>query len=173
MAYTISNPSAGNAYFRNNGNAINATTQPQVDSSVIAGVLDSSLTANQTDYGLVSNTIYESYTGFDDISILRTYTTQYRDKTVTKTAIQIPGSDFNRPSINDLAHMRTNRVATAIRAGFWNPTTGGFSTLPTSADDISAFGVDDEALSNKAAPGEFAFSYHKTITQKDYPARTQ
>lgn len=173
MAYTISNPSAGNVYFQTNGSAIGATTQPSVDQSAIAGVLDASITSNADDYGLISTTVYASYTGHDDISILRGYTTKFQSNAITNTSIQIPGSDYNRPSIDRLQHVHTHRVKTAIRAGYWNPTTGGFSTLPGNADDISAFGTDSEAVSSKAAPGEFAFNYHGTVTQEGYPARTQ
>lgn len=173
MSYHIENPSAGNAYFRNNGNAIGDATQPDVDFTTMNGVLDSSIPAQ--DYGMVSVSPYEAYTGADRNSIIRGYTTQFKSgvAAATKTAIQINGSDFNRPSIPDLKHMRTNRVATAIRAGYWNPTTGGFSTLPTSADDISAFGADDEGDATRDNPGEFTYFYHSSGYTRDYPRKTQ
>lgn len=89
------------------------------------------------------------------------------------------GSDYGiRRSIHKLEHMWTRRVATAIRAGYWNIFTGTYSTAPTVADDASTFGTDDAATPTRAKPGELVYRHSGqpdgTLgpVQKDYPAKT-
>lgn len=89
------------------------------------------------------------------------------------------GNDFGiRRSIHKLEHMRTRRVATAIRAGNWNIYTGTFSTDPTVADDAPTWGTDEAANPTRAIPGELVYRHSGMPdgtygpVQKDYPAKT-
>lgn len=75
------------------------------------------------------------------------------------------GSDFGiRRSIHKLESLYTRRVATAIRAGYWNVFTGEFSTEPTVADDLpdmetgSGLGTGDEAATpTRLDPGHLVY----------------
>lgn len=88
------------------------------------------------------------------------------------------GSDHGiRHSIHYLLHLYTRRVATAIRAGYWNEFTGQWSTKPTNADDASTMGNDHAAILTRASPGELIYrvsgnpDFGKGVVQKDYPAK--
>jgi hypothetical protein len=65
----------------------------------------------------------------------------------------------------------TSKVATAIRAGKFNMYTGVFDVgFPASSTD--AFGNDNAARVNAAAPGSLTFlATGKTITTKSYPPK--
>ena len=89
------------------------------------------------------------------------------------------GNDFGiRRSIHKLEHMYTRRVATAIRAGYWNIFTGTWSTDPVVADDAPTWGTDDAANPTRAIPGELVYRVSgqpdgtNGITQDDYEAKT-
>lgn len=89
------------------------------------------------------------------------------------------GSDYGfRRSIHKVEHVRTRRVATAIRAGYWNIYSGEFSTQPEVADDISSIGADHAATPSYAVPGELVYRVSGQpdgthgITQDDYPPKT-
>lgn len=89
------------------------------------------------------------------------------------------GSDHGiRRSIHKLEAMRTARVATAIRAGYWNEFTGQFTTDPTVANDISDFGTDHAATPSRTTPGELVYRESGQpdgtygVKQADYPAKT-
>jgi len=176
MPYTIKNSSAKNNYFAANGGAaITATTQPQVKFGTLNGVLDSSL-AKAADVGLVSTTPIIPYTGYDRANIMLTYTPTMRG--TSSTVLRTAGADYNRPSLDKVRHMRTNRVGTLIRGGYWHMTSGVFSNSgavinPTNANDFSAVGTDDEGAVSRAAPGEFAYAYKPIPTYTGYKAKTQ
>lgn len=89
------------------------------------------------------------------------------------------GSDYGiRRSIHKLEHLYTRRVATAIRAGYWNIYTGTWSTDPTVADDASTMGTDDAATPTRAKPGELTYRVSGMPDgtygpiQDDYPPKT-
>lgn len=68
------------------------------------------------------------------------------------------GSDYGiRRSIHKLEHLYTRRVATAIRAGYWNIYTGEWSTDPVVADDAATWGTDEAATPTRAIPGELTY----------------
>ncbi len=92
----------------------------------------------------------------------------------SNTVLRSGASDFGvRRSIHKLEHMRTNRVATAIRAGYWNIYSGTFSTAPTVADDASTMGTDNAAAPTLAIPGELVYRTGKPLPeQDDYSAKT-
>ena len=173
MANTIANSTAGNAYFTIAGSsAITSTTQPRQNLSVIAGVVDTSLTAHPSDSGIVSTYSQVAYTGNDRTSIIRGLSNTIRS-TGAITLIRCPGSDFYREGIRQVDAARTYRIASAIRSGVWNMVSGSFSTTPATANDFSAWGNDDEADSNRAIPGYFSYAFGTGVTQRAYPARTQ
>jgi hypothetical protein len=58
-------------------------------------------------------------------------------------------------SIHKLETLRTRRLTTAIRAGYWNIYSGTFSTLPTIAVDSLA--TDYAADPTQAIPGEIVY----------------
>lgn len=97
----------------------------------------------------------------------------------TGASVSTFGSDFGiRQSIHKRLHYWTTRTATAIRAGYWNIYTGKFTTLPTTADDASAIGADNEANVTLAAPGDLIFRVSgqpdgtNGITSEEYKAKT-
>lgn len=77
-------------------------------------------------------------------------------------------------SIHQMLHMRTARVASAIRLGFWDIFSGSFTTAPVLADDMAAMNVGadlDGAPANDSAanptygiPGELVY---RTSGQQD------
>lgn len=58
-------------------------------------------------------------------------------------------------SIQKLETLRTRRLTTAIRAGYWNIYSGTFSTQPTNAVDSLA--TDYAAEPTQAAPGQIVY----------------
>lgn len=88
----------------------------------------------------------------------------------------------NADSIHSIGSITTVRLATAIRAGYWNPTTGAFSSGPTAATDNfyditdgdTADAADDNAASvSRTRPGEFTYKLGQQLpVSADYPAKT-
>jgi len=58
-------------------------------------------------------------------------------------------------SIHKIESITTRRVATAIRAGYWNIYTGSWSTNPTNATD--SFGNDNAARVSRSSPGNLSY----------------
>jgi len=170
MAYTVSNSSDGNTIFTSAGVAINATNQPDLNKSVIAGVSDSSI-KKANDYGFVSTQYPVAYTGYDRTSIIRGMSNTI--KGVANTIIRNPASDYFREGIRQIDAIRTTRRASAIRAGQWHEISGAFIYGLSGANDFSSFGNDDEADSNRAVPGAFTFAYAGSGLNENYPPRTQ
>lgn len=82
-----------------------------------------------------------------------------------------------RRSIHKVEHVHTRKVATAIRAGYWNIFSGEFSTAPENSDDIGLFGQDDAAVPSYAVPGELTYRVSGNqggpgVTDADYEAKT-
>lgn len=76
-----------------------------------------------------------------------------------------------RQAIHKMESKRTRRVATAIRAGYWNIVSGTFGTTPTVAND--SFGNDDAARPTTSVPGEFTYRDGSPEPINDnYKART-
>lgn len=65
------------------------------------------------------------------------------------------GTLGTRRSIHFIEAIRTVRVATAIRAGYWHIYEGRWTTAPTEAQD--SFGQDDAARPSYAVPGELTY----------------
>lgn len=88
------------------------------------------------------------------------------------------GCDYGiRRSIHKLEAMRTVKVATALRAGYWVEYTASWSTNPSVANDISTFGTDHAATPTLAIPGELVYRQSGRqdatygVIQNDYPAK--
>jgi hypothetical protein len=58
-------------------------------------------------------------------------------------------------SIQKLETLRTRRLTTAIRAGYWNIYSGTFSTQPTNA--VDSLGTDNAAAPTQAIPGQIVY----------------
>lgn len=58
-------------------------------------------------------------------------------------------------SIQKLETLRTRRLTTAIRAGYWNIYSGTFSTQPTNA--VDSLGTDTAAAPTQAIPGQIVY----------------
>lgn len=100
----------------------------------------------------------------------------------TTTALQAGASDYGRRSVHAITAIRTRKVATAIRAGYWNPFTGQFTTDPTLANDYADFDTDgtnvpdDEVkniVSNYGVGGEFAYrNGTRSVITEEYDIKT-
>lgn len=82
------------------------------------------------------------------------------------TALRSGSGKAVKHAIHYRESVKTRRVVTAG----WNYATGQPLTTPTNATD--SFRQDDEARSDRALPGEWVYTYGKTVSRKDYPART-
>ena len=93
---------------------------------------------------------------------------------ISNTILRSGASDYQiRRSIHKLEHLYTTRVATAIRAGYWNEYSGTWSTDPTTADDAATWGTDHAATPSYAIPGELVYKEPKPLpVQDDYKPKT-
>jgi hypothetical protein len=96
---------------------------------------------------------------------------------VANTVLLTGASNFgNRRSIHQVESVRTRRVATAIRAGYYSIYDGTWSTAPTLANDISTWetiGTDEAANPTASVPGEIIYKTGKPVpVQGNYPARS-
>lgn len=155
-----STANANSNYFTNAGSAINASNQSSSqDDTVMAGVRDDSLGNNM--YGLVSTTKLVAYTGNDRTQIIMglTNTLKGSANTTLREAGATPPIPISIPQLNSL---RTERVASGIRAGLWSWTSGIFtSTLGkslASTNDFSAVGNDLVADATRSAPGNIFYN---------------
>lgn len=76
----------------------------------------------------------------------------------------------NRDAVHKLTAMRTTRTATAVRAGYWNPYEGVFTTEPTTAndygDEMTPKGTDtspddtvEKSSDGRTNVGQFAYRF--------------
>ena len=88
------------------------------------------------------------------------------------SAVLRSGSQYSGylKNINYTESARTNRTASAIRAGKFNLYTGKFApAYPVVSND--AFGNDNAARSSYNTPGSFTFRVGNNITSKNYEAK--
>lgn len=97
------------------------------------------------------------------------------------TSIQKTGALKIQHSAHQTVALRTRLVGTAIRAGYWNPTTGSFTTAPTLSGptgnvwdiDSDTAGFDDkEDTPTDALPGQLSYSMGGSVIRANYAART-
>jgi len=137
------------------------------------------LDKSHTDKALTAGTF--AYTVGD---VIRRVTTTLSG--VSKDRILSSGASNwgTRKAIKQVTAIRTVKVATAIRAGYWNIYSASFSSGPDTANDFTTIvtqggtgggsGADEAANPSDSKPGELV--YHAGIlaqpTQADYPAKT-
>ena len=105
---------------------------------------------------------------------------------IAGVASSVLSTSANNPaqlrSINKVETIKSNGVATAIRAGYWNVYTGKWSTNPTAVSanttgvptsGQSQFGNDDAATPTRSAPGELVFrtGAKLPVRDRDYSAK--
>lgn len=88
--------------------------------------------------------------------------------TFLRSGSSAPGT---RRVVNKTESVRTNRYATAIRAGNYNLYTGQFSSAPTVA--VDSFGSDNAASPTAAVPGTLVYKIGNPVPfSKDYSKKT-
>jgi hypothetical protein len=88
--------------------------------------------------------------------------------TFLRSGSSAPGT---RRVVNKTESVRTNRYATAIRAGNYNLYTGQFSSAPTVA--VDSFGTDNAASPTSAVPGSLVYKIGNPVPfSADYPKKT-
>lgn len=172
MANTVANSVQGNTCFTLGGSAITAATQPNLAKMVLANVPATSLNSTRFS-GFISGPTITTYTGYDDASVILGSVNTLRGSG-SNTLLLSPGAETvqARRPILKMEAARTRKVASAVASGFWHETSGIFTTTIATSNDLSTFGQDDEAFSNRAAPGAFAFANGAVPKQSGYRART-
>lgn len=104
---------------------------------------------------------------------------EYSSTTTVTNGSYVRGASENMTSpCSDLGHRQSPmkrlhaynyRISTAIRAGYWNPYSGSWSTRPTTADDISDFGSDVSATAGHGTAGKFSYNYGALTITTDLP----
>jgi hypothetical protein len=82
-----------------------------------------------------------------------------------------PASEYGRRHLHSRTSVRSHLVEEAIRAGFWHPFSGIFTTAPTAQNDFAAFGADNEIqldASGFGVSGEFNYRYGVTNSLNNY-----
>ncbi len=81
---------------------------------------------------------------------------------VANTKLMSASSDYGRSKVHSVKAVRTQRVATAIRAGNLVLASGKFSTPPTQVNDFAGWGTDEvtqNSSTNYGLKGEFVYRY--------------
>jgi hypothetical protein len=94
---------------------------------------------------------------------------------VVDTKLAAAASDYGRNKIHKQTAVRTRKVASAIRNGYWVPASGKFSTKPSQSNDVAGFGTDEAVAdaSTYGVKGEFAYQYGADLPASgDYTAKT-
>lgn len=131
------------------------------------GVFGSSvIDGDDTDKALSAGTF--SYSNQHPIAKRVTDTLSGVSNTYLLSGAAVPG---NIRSIHKIQSVRTRRLTTAIRAGYWNIFSGTFSTSPVVA--VDTFDTDDAANPSRSAPGELVYKTGAPVpVQDDYKAKT-
>lgn len=103
---------------------------------------------------------------------------------IANTVLRSGAADpTNRRSIHKAQQLYTYAVATAIRAGYWTPYNGAWSTAVTNTEEgyygisgdtkVSTGAADEAANPSASKPGELVYKEPKPLPdQDDYKART-
>jgi hypothetical protein len=79
-------------------------------------------------------------------------------------------TEIVRDKVKKIRAVRTRRISTAIRLGYWNPQTATWTVEPAAANDLSAMGEDDatqDDANGVGTKGEFAFKRQKQVDVRD------
>lgn len=137
-------------------------------------------TVTSGDYAAVasSGSTNFAYNNASPIAMRYTTTIAGTGNTTLQSGADTPGLIR---SIHKLETVRTRRLTTAIRAGYWNIYSGQFSTAPTVAVDnwydianqtTSATSTDDAAVPSRDVPGELTYKLgQETPVNVDYKAK--
>ena len=92
-----------------------------------------------------------------------------QSNTVLRSAANVPS---HLRSINKRESFKVNKIATAIRAGYWNIYSGTWSTPPTATTESP--GTDNAANPTRSAPGDLVFKTGAPVPvrDQDYKAKT-
>ena len=92
-----------------------------------------------------------------------------QSNTFLRSGANVPGQ---LRSINKRESFKVSRIATAIRAGYWNIYSGTWSTPPTSATESP--GNDVAASPTRSAPGDLVFRTGQSlpVRNQDYKPKT-
>lgn len=126
--------------------------------------------------------IYKATGSFATLEAGNTIMRGHAHNAHTVAVSKYQSAESQRDMNHRMQSLRTTRTATAIRAGYWLPTSGAFSTAPTTANDYAGMDIDgsnvpdDETKqlgsSNKIG-GEFTYrGGQPTATSKDYETRS-
>ena len=167
-----------------NGSAVTATSTNNKGGAVVNGgtttILDSVdlgysnvgvfgtavVNGDDTDKALSAGTF--SYNNDSPIAKRVTTTLSGVTNTVLRSGASQPGLIR---SIHKLEVVRTRRLTTAIRAGYWNIYSGSFTTPPTVA--VDSFPSDDAANPSRTVPGELTYKTGApTPVNDNYKAKT-
>lgn len=167
-----------------NGSAVTATSTKNKGGAVVNGgtttILDK-VALGYSNVGVFGSSVKD---GTDTDKALSAGTFSYNNQSpiakrvteslsgVTNTVLQ---SGADQPglirSIHKLEVVRTRRLTTAIRAGYWNIYSGTWSTNPTVA--VDTFATDHAATPTRSVPGELTYKTGApTPVNNDYKAKT-
>ncbi len=95
---------------------------------------------------------------------------------VNNTKLASPGSDYGRAKVHKVNSIRTQKVATAIRAGHFVYASGTFSTKPAQTEDYASMGTDEVTVNNTTnygLKGELVYRYGgPSGAMSDYNGKT-
>lgn len=95
---------------------------------------------------------------------------------VNNTKLGSAASDYGRSKVHKVQAVRTQRVATAIRAGQFVSISGKFSTPPLQTEDYASMGTDDVTVNNSTnygLKGELVYRYGgPSGNMSDYNGKT-
>ena len=134
-------------------------TQPAFGGSVVVD-------GAYTDEAISASTI--AYNNSSPIGMRVSSTVSGQANTILRSGALVPSQTR---SIHKRESFKVSRIATAIRANYFNRYTGLWTTSPTSTTDSP--GSDNAATPTRAAPGEFVYKLGQPVPiMADYSAKT-
>lgn len=164
-------PATSKTAKNNGGSVVNGGSTTVLDSVNLGysdvGVFGSSVVdGNDTDKALTAGTF--SYNNQRPVAKRVTEELSGVSNTYLQSGASVPG---NVRSIHKLEVVRTRRLTTAIRAGYWNIYSGQFTTPPVVA--VDTFATDEAANPTRSVPGELVYKTGALVpVQDNYKAKT-
>jgi hypothetical protein len=155
----------------NGGTSVNAGTKSsQVEGLSLGRTIFSAfgstvIDGTNTDPADASGTF--AYSNLEPIAMRSSSVLAGVAKTVLQSGASVPSLTTGIHYINSI---RTRRLTTAIRAGYWNIFNGTFSSAPTVA--VDTFYTDEAATVSRTSPGTLAYMVGKTPVQDSYAEKT-
>lgn len=174
------------------GQAIHLKHNPAIDTGVYNGifrvvsvvdangvVLNGAYVSNQT------GILYSTAKGSIANQTAGQYSMKKFNGTVhglVNTTLQGGAADYGRNKVAKISALRTSKVATAIRSGYWNMFTAEWSTKPALANDYTSMDIDGtnvpddetkDSTTKYGLKGEFSYNFGgRSNTTGDYEAKT-